>query len=71
MRFLDGLVDERFLAYRLRASSAAGIAGGCVAIALFGYRYFIDHRWAWDVLAVAMTIVGVKSALMLWHMLRR
>ena len=59
--------DERFLAHRLRSTSTAGIAGGVVAILLFAWRYFHDHQWSGDLLAVAATTVGVKLALMLWY----
>jgi protein-S-isoprenylcysteine O-methyltransferase Ste14 len=61
-------VDERFLAHRLRASSLGGIAGGVLAILLFYYRYYHDHVWSWDLVAVALTIVGVKLAVMGWYL---
>ena len=61
-------VDERFLNHRLRASSLGGIAGGVLAILLFYYRYLHDHTWSWDLVAVALTIVGVKLAVMGWYL---
>jgi hypothetical protein len=64
-------LDERFLDYRRRSTSVAGITGGAVAILLFEYRLFVDHVWSWDLLAVALTIVGVKLAVMAWHFWRR
>lgn len=70
MNFFDRLVDERFLVHRLRSSSTGGIAGGVLAILLFAWRYYVDHRWSWDLLAVAVTVVGVKVVLMLWHLAR-
>jgi hypothetical protein len=63
------LIDERFLTHRLRSTSTAGIVGGVVAIILWFYRYVVDHRWDWDLFAVAMTIVAVKVALMIWYRL--
>ena len=67
MSFLARLVDERFLEYRRRSSSSAGIITGVLAILLFEYRYFINHRWSWDLLAVGVTFVGIKLALMAWY----
>jgi hypothetical protein len=61
------LIDERFLTHRLRSSSAGGITGGVVAICLFAYRFYHDQVWSWDLLAVSLTIVGVKLALMIWY----
>ena len=66
---LGWLVDERFLEHRRRSSSVAGIVGGLLAIGLFEYRYFVNHVWSWDLLAVAIAIVGVKLALMTWYRL--
>jgi len=66
---LGWLVDERFLEHRRRSSSVGGIAGALVAIGLFEYRYFVDRVWSWDLLAVAVTMVGVKLALMVWYRL--
>jgi hypothetical protein len=63
------LIDERFLTHRLRSTSTAGIVGGVVAIILWFYRYVVDHRWDWDLFAVAVTIVAVKVALMIWYRL--
>jgi hypothetical protein len=62
-----GTVDERFLNHRLRSTSMAGVIGGVFAILLFAYRFYIDHVWSWDLFAVAMTIVGVKLAVMVWY----
>ena len=60
-------VDERFLEHRLRSTSAGGIAGGVLAGVLFLYRYYVDHVWNVDLLAVLATIVVVKMAVLLWH----
>jgi hypothetical protein len=64
---LGKAIDERFLTHRLRSTSVAGVIGGVVAIGLFAYRYYVDHLWSWDLLAVSMTIVGVKVAVMIWY----
>jgi hypothetical protein len=61
---LNRLVDERFLAHRRRSTSNAGIASAVLSICLFEYRYFVSHVWSWDLLAVGVTFVAVKLALM-------
>ena len=60
-------VDERFLTHRLHSTSTAGIAGGVVSTLLFAYRFYVNHIWSWDLLAVSLTIVGVKSAVLIWY----
>jgi hypothetical protein len=67
MSILNKLVDERFLTHRLRSTSLAGIVGGVLAAALFAYRYYVNHIWSWDLLAVAVTIAATKLALMTWY----
>ena len=69
MKILNRVIDERFLTHRLRSTSIAGVIGGVVAISLFAYRFYIDHIWSWDLLAVGLTIVAVKLALMTWYFL--
>jgi len=64
---LSKYVDERFLDYRRRSSSLAGIVGALVAVALFEYRYFHDHIVSWDLLAVALAMVIVKMTMMVWY----
>jgi hypothetical protein len=66
---LGTIVDERFLNHRLKSSSLGGIAGALVAIGLFEYRYFVKHFWSWDLLAVALTMVGVKMAVLAWYLI--
>ena len=61
--------DERFLTHRLRSTSVAGVIGGVLATLLWFYRYVFDHRFSWDLLAVALTIAGVKVSLMIWYRL--
>jgi len=64
---IGSTVDERFLMHRLRSSSTAGILAGVLAILLFAWHYYVDHRWSWDLLTVAITFVVVKWTLMLWY----
>jgi hypothetical protein len=67
--FLGKVFDERFLDRRRRSTSLGGIIGGVVAVVLFEYRFFVNHRWSWDLLAVALTIVGVKMTMMAWYLI--
>lgn len=60
-------IDERFLTHRLRSTSTAGIVSAVLALVLFEYRYFVDHFWSWDLLAIGLTFVGLKMALMAWY----
>lgn len=69
MSFLSRLVDERFLVHRRRATGIGGLAGAVLAICLFGWRYYVDHTWSWDLLAVGLTFVVVKLAVMIWSAL--
>jgi hypothetical protein len=66
---LGSVVDERFLNHRLRSTSLAGIIGGVFAILLFGYRFYVNHFWSWDLISVAMTIVTVKLTVLAWYRL--
>ena len=70
MSRLSRLFDERFLIHRLRSTSAGGVAGGVVAMLLFAWRYYADHVWRWDLLAVGVTVVVVKWAVMAWYLVR-
>ena len=70
MNFLGKLVDERFLDHRRRSTSVAGMLGAALALCLFLYRHYVDHVWSWDLLAVGVTFVAVKLALMTWHLLK-
>jgi len=63
---LRKFVDERFLDHRRRSSSIAGIAAACLAVALFEYRFFFDHIWSWDLLAIALTFIVLKMSLFTW-----
>jgi len=64
---LGKYADERFLEYRRRSTSLAGIAGALVAVALFEYRFFHDHIVSWDLIAVASAMVLVKMVMMVWY----
>jgi hypothetical protein len=70
MRFLGLRIDERFLAHRRRSTSIAGQAAVTLAICLFAWRFYIDHIWSWDLLAVGLTAVLVKLSVMLWSILK-
>ena len=40
---------------------SAGTAGGILATLLWAYRYYANHIFSWDLLAVAVTIAGIKQ----------
>jgi hypothetical protein len=63
---LGNAIDERFLMHRLKSTSIAGVVAGTLAVALFAYRFYVDHVWRWDLLSVGITMAAVKWALMLW-----
>lgn len=63
---LGKFVDERFLDHRRRSSSMAGILTACVAIVLFEYRFFVNHIWSWDLLALVLLFLVVKLSLFTW-----
>jgi uncharacterized membrane protein YccF (DUF307 family) len=65
--FLGKAIDERFLNRRLKSTSTAGIITGVVAVLLFAWRFYVNHIWSWDVLAIALTFVGIKMAMMAWY----
>jgi membrane protein YdbS with pleckstrin-like domain len=64
---LGKFVDERFLEHRRRSTSIAGIIACLVAVGIFEYRFFFNHFWSWDLLAVAVSMVVVKMSLMIWY----
>jgi hypothetical protein len=64
---LPAFVDERFLAHRLRSTSAGGLAGVAVALLLYLYRLLHDHVMSWDLLAVGVVAVVVKYAVFFWY----
>jgi hypothetical protein len=65
--FLGRAIDERFLNRRQKSTSAAGVIGGVSATLLFAWRFYINYIWSWDILAIALIIVGVKMAMMAWY----
>jgi len=65
---LGKLVDERFLNHRRRAQRAGGLAGFIVADVLFGYRYFVNHTWSSDLLAIVLTVAVVYFVLIAWYL---
>lgn len=64
---LGKFVDERFLEYRRRSTTLAGIVSTLLAVALFEYHFFRDHVVSWDLLAVTFTMVAVKITMMIWY----
>jgi phage shock protein PspC (stress-responsive transcriptional regulator) len=67
--FIGRAVDERFWQHRQKSTSIAGVIGGLTAILLFAYRFYVNHVWSWDLLAVALTFVIVKMAMMAWYVI--
>jgi len=65
---LGKLIDERFLDHRRRAQRAGGLIGFIVADILFGYRYFVNHIWSWDLLTVVLTVAVVYIVLIAWYL---
>ena len=66
---LDKVLDERFLTHRLRSTSYGGQAGAVVAAGLLAWRYYVDHRWNWELFAVLLAIVVVKIAVLVRYSL--
>jgi hypothetical protein len=69
-KFTGRLVDERFLNYRLRSSSYAGMAGALVLGVIFEYRIFARHHISWDLLGILGAMVAVKLSFMAWYLIR-
>ena len=68
MTLFRGLpIDERFLTHRRRSTSIAGIVAAELALLLFAYRYFVDHVWRWELIAVGAAFGVVKLGLMMWY----
>ena len=58
--FFGRAIDERFLNRRLKSTSLAGVIGGVSTTLLFAWRFYIDHIWSWDVLAIALRSVRAQ-----------
>ncbi len=69
MKVLGRVVDERFLAHRRQSTSIAGIITAVLAICLFEWRFFVNHLWNWDLLAIGLTFVVIKMGLMAFYYL--
>jgi len=69
LRIAGQTIDERFLHHRLRSTSYAGITVAVSALLVFAYRFYIQHVWSWDLLAVGAGFVAVKLCLMAWYSL--
>jgi len=64
--FLGKFVDERFLEHRRRSTSAAGIAGAMVALAIFEYRILCLHVFDSSLFAILGSMAAVKLSMMIW-----
>jgi hypothetical protein len=64
---LGRFIDERFLEHRRRSTSVAGIAGAFVALGLWGYHFYADGIWNWELFAIAATVALLKLTLMIWY----
>jgi hypothetical protein len=60
-------IDERFLTHRLKSTSLAGIVSSATAILLWAYHYYIDHELRWELLAIGLTFIAVKFAVLAWY----
>jgi len=65
---LGKLVDERFMRHRRRALRTAGLTGFVVADVLFGYRYYVNHIWSGNLLAVVLTIAVGYFVVIVWYL---
>jgi hypothetical protein len=61
------MIDERFLAHRLRATSLAGMAGILLAMGLFAYHVWTEQIWNWELLSIGVVMASVKQGLMAWY----
>jgi len=68
--FIGRFIDERFLMHRLRSTSLAGVIAAVTALLIFEYRFYHDHFWSWDLLAVGVTFVVVKVTALVWYRLK-
>ncbi|MFL5487692.1 MAG: hypothetical protein ACJ8AJ_04325 [Gemmatimonadaceae bacterium] len=66
---LSRIWDERFASHRRRSTSLAGLIGGFVAIGLFAYHYYADGIWSWDLMAIVLTMIVVKWAVLVWYLI--
>jgi hypothetical protein len=69
--FLGQFVDERFLDHRRRASSFAGIVIAVLAIVLFEYRLFRYNVWDWDLFAIVVVFLVLKTSMFFWYRAHR
>ncbi|MEP6916085.1 MAG: hypothetical protein ABJC89_10585 [Acidobacteriota bacterium] len=67
---LERILDERFLAHRRRSTSTAGMITAAGSLLLFEYRLVVSGTADWDLLAIGVTFVVVKIALMGWYAAR-
>ncbi len=64
---LDQIADERVREHRRRSTSAAAIIGTLIAFVMMEFHLLVEHRVAWDLIAVIYAMGGTKIALMRWY----
>ena len=64
---LDQVADERFREHQRRSTSAAAIVGTLIAFVMVEYHLLVEHRVAWDLIAVIYAMGLTKIALMRWY----
>ena len=69
--FLGQFVDERFLDHRRRASSTAGILVCVLAIVLFEDKFIRYNIWDWNLFAIVLVFLVLKTSLFFWYRAHR
>jgi hypothetical protein len=46
------------------------VIAAVTALLIFEYRFYHDHFWSWDLLAVGVTFVVVKVTALVWYRLK-
>jgi hypothetical protein len=64
---LDQVADERFREHQRRSTSAAAIIGTLIAFVMLEYYLLVEHRVAWELIAVIYAMGLTKVALMRWY----
>jgi hypothetical protein len=65
--FFGKFVDERFLEYRRRSTSLAGLSGALLLFVLFEYHIIHDRTINWELFAVLLLMATVKVSMMFWY----
>jgi hypothetical protein len=64
---LDQVADERSREHQRRSTSAAAIVGTLIAFVMLEYYLLVEHRVAWELIAVIYAMGLTKVALMRWY----